>query len=369
MVPFYYTPRFQGYSLGPSHPFKPIRYRRTHDLLAGYGVFGERESVVEAEPAPEAAIRRAHTAEYVEALKRLNDEPDSPLRYSHGLGPGDTPAFAGVWDATRDCIGGSLQGAEFILSGQGQRAFNVAGGLHHAMANHASGFCVLNDAAIAIHRLLDEVERVAYVDIDAHHGDGVEALFYDNPRVLTVSMHESGEWLFPGTGFPRDTGRGAGVGTALNIPLAPHTGDELFMAAFHEIVPRAVEAFRPDVVVTQFGADAHYSDPLAHLALTTRAYEAMLGYWDRLDLPWLALGGGGYNMDAVPRVWAMVYAAQAKVSLPDTLPQEYQAAWGGETLRDPEPSPAPPPDGLSAEDVAGYARRQLDDLKRSLGWT
>jgi acetoin utilization protein AcuC len=393
---FYYSPGFLGYALGGHHPLKPLRYQRTYDLLASYGAFGPDTPVVEPEPAPLDLVRRVHTDDYLEAIQRLSEDPNDRIGAFYGLGPGDTPAFPGMWEASLLYTGASVQGAEYVLglnefevqssrfkvenSGalnlapetlnverKDRRAHNIAGGLHHAMANRASGFCILNDAAVAIHRMLETVERVVYVDIDAHHGDGVENLFYDDPRVLTISMHESGKWLFPRTGFPAETGSGDAKGTALNVPLAPYTGDDAFLWAFNEVVPRAIETFQPDALVTQFGADGHFGDPLAHLALTTRSYEAMLSYYNTLSLPWLALGGGGYNVDTVPRVWSLVFAALAGIELRDDLPRSYIAEYGGDRLRDSEP---PFDADTHAEEFRAdeYARAAIASLKRELGW-
>jgi acetoin utilization protein AcuC len=393
---FYYSPGFLDYTLGGHHPLKPIRYKRTFDLLSSYGVFGPETPVVEPKPADIELVRKAHTDDYLEAIQQLSVSPNDFRGAYYGLGPGDTPAFKGMWEASLLYTGASLQGAEYVLGlnelqvpgskfreenadnpnselgtrnsePKRRRAHNIAGGLHHAMANRASGFCILNDAAVAIHRMLETVDNVGYIDIDAHHGDGVESLFYDDPRVLTISMHESGKWLFPRTGFPAETGSGEAKGTAINIPLAPYTGDDIFLWAFHEIVPRAIETFRPDALVTQFGADAHFGDPLAHLALTTRSYEEMLSYYNTLNLPWLALGGGGYNIDTVPRVWSLVYAALAGIELRDELPQSYIAEYGGDRLRDP----GPPVDAVvQAEEFRSedYARTAVASLKHELGW-
>jgi acetoin utilization protein AcuC len=361
---FFYSPRYLTYNLGENHPLKPVRYQRTHDLLDAYGVFGPETPVREPRPADPALVGLVHTPDYLEALRVLSEDPANPIRAAHGLGPGDTPAFRGMWESSLLYTGASVDGAEYLLAAEGNRAHNIAGGLHHAMADRASGFCILNDAAVAIHVLLRALDRVAYVDIDAHHGDGVETLFYDDPRVLTVSMHESGEWLFPRTGYPREKGAGEARGTAVNVPLAPYTDDETFLWAFNEVVPRAFAEFRPQAIVTQFGADAHFGDPLAHLALTTRSYEEMLAYCATLGLPWLALGGGGYNIDTVPRVWSLVFAALARVDLPDALPESYRAQYGGETLRDGEVRI----EGAESYRVGDYARRSVRELHSALGW-
>jgi acetoin utilization protein AcuC len=226
--------------------------------------------------------------------------------------------------------GASLVAADEVLSGRSEHAFNPAGGLHHAMPSRASGFCVYDDPAIAIRWLLAQgVERIAYVDVDVHHGDGPQAIFYEEPRVLTISIHESGRYLFPGTGFEDETGAGEAEGTKVNLPLQPMTDDRAWLEAFRENVPRLVRDWRPDVLVTQLGCDTHRTDPLAHLDLTTTAYrEAAKMLHDLAHEAaggrWLATGGGGYQWArVVPRAWTIYFAEMAGVELPDDLPQEW----------------------------------------------
>ena len=363
-TPFYYSEALQGYSLGKNHPFKPVRYLRTYELLKGYGVFGEDTPVLEPNPAPEERLEAVHSRDYLDALKRASRDPDDPARMAFGLGPGDTPAFAGMWEAALLCAGASLDGADEIASGRCRRAYNVAGGLHHAHKSRASGFCIINDAAVAIHRLLETKRRVVYLDIDAHHGDGVQGLFYFDPRVLTISLHESGRWLYPGTGFPDEIGVDEGRGMSINVPFAPNTDDETFLWAFSEVVPRALAEFKPNAIVTQFGADAHFGDPLAHLALTTRSYEEILVFLQVLNIPWLALGGGGYNMETVPRIWSMVYAAQADFPLPDELPESYRAKYGGDRLRD-DPIEL---EGADEHSIRAEAEKAVSQLGKALEW-
>lgn len=360
---FFYSDRYHTYDFGPRHPLRPERYQRTVDLLRGYEAFSEDAPLLEPRPATDADLSRVHQAAYVDAVHRLSVEPDLPIAGYYGFGPGDNPAFAGMFEAAALFTGGTLAAAECVVSGHARTAFNVAGGLHHAMPARASGFCIFNDCAAGISRLLDSVQRVAYVDIDAHHGDGVQAIFYRNSRVLTISLHESGEFLFPQTGFVDELGESDARGTALNVPLFPGTDDAVFLEAFHAVVPEAIDRFAPDVLVTPLGGDAHFSDPLAHLMLTTAAYEQVLGFFKRLDVPWIATGGGGYNVPAVTRIWALAWGILAGVELPDTLPSAYAAVFGPGTLRDHE---QPEVSADSHARARRYARLQVDLLRRAV---
>ena len=217
------------------------------------------------------------------------------------------------------------------------RSFNFSGGLHHAHASQASGFCIFNDVAVAIHWLVRQGARVAYVDIDAHHGDGVQEAFYDSDRVLTLSLHQDGRTLFPGTGFVTETGRGAGNGYSVNVPLPPQTDDETYLWAFDQIVPPLVRRFDPDVLVSQLGVDTHHDDPLAHLALTTRGHQALFEAFSALaPARWLACGGGGYNLDVVPRSWTLAFGVLSGQTFPDELPASYREQYGGHWLHDRE---------------------------------
>jgi acetoin utilization protein AcuC len=211
-----------------------------------------------------------------------------------------------MYEAALLSTGASLVAAELVASRQVDVAFNIAGGLHHAASDHASGFCIFNDPVIAIKYFLGQGLRVAYVDIDGHHGDGVQDAFFDDNRVLTISMHESGRFLFPGTGFSSETGVGPGQGYSVNIPLYPYTEDDIYLWAFHEVTLPLLKAFAPDVLVTRLGIDSYYSDLLTHLQVTSRGYVAAIREFARLGLPWLALGGGGYDLSAVARCWTLV---------------------------------------------------------------
>ena len=219
--------------------------------------------------ATEEELQWLHGAEYIAAVRSfsLGLSGYDPQRYNFSA-EGDNPTYRGMYDAAALSTGASLAAAELLADGRVDAAFSISGGLHHAAANHASGFCVFNDPALAIHYLLEQGLRVAYVDIDAHHGDGVQEAFFDDDRVLTISVHESGQYLFPGTGFVQELGTGRGAGYSVNLPLYPYTGDEVYLEAFHAVVPPLLRAFAPDVLVTQLGIDSYHTDPLTHLQIT-----------------------------------------------------------------------------------------------------
>ena len=307
-VCFIYTPKFLNYRLAEGHPLNPLRLQMTYEMLNKQGLLSPpRVEVVEPRSATEAEILTSHEAAYIHILNRLNRNENVPEIDHFGLGPGDTPAFPGILDAALLYCGGSLTAAEKVLSGA-PVAFNIAGGLHHAMRDHASGFCVLNDAVIAIHRLLRDCTRVMYVDIDAHHGDGVQAAFYDTDRVFTISIHESGDSLFPGTGYEDEIGTGAGRGYSVNVPLPAESGDDTYIAAFDRTVPDLLASYRPDILVAQLGADAYVTDPLTHLRVTERGFGHVFRAIAGFGVPTVALGGGGYDIHAVARVWTMAFA-------------------------------------------------------------
>ena len=310
-----------AYDFGPQHPLNPLRVELTMRLARELGVL-DSVTLVRPEPAADDVIALVHDSEYIAAVRRAGDDP-TYADLARGLGTADTPAFAGMHEATARVVGATLAGAEAVWSGRADHAVNVAGGLHHAMPGAGSGFCVYNDPAIAIAWLLEQgAQRVAYVDVDVHHGDGVERAFWDEPRVLTISLHESGRYLFPGTGFPEDTGGAGAEGTAVNLALPPGTADGPWLRAFHAVVPPLVEEFAPDVLVTQHGCDSHVLDPLAHLGLTVDgqrlSYQALhhLAH-DHAGGRWLACGGGGYELaEVVPRAWTHLLAEAAGAPIP-----------------------------------------------------
>lgn len=369
-VALVYSPEIVAYDHGPQHPLKPVRVLLTRELIAAYGILGSSHvTEVPSREASDEEVGLVHTAAYVEAVKAAGSgEPGD--WWAFGFGPGDNPIFPAMHEASARVVGASIDAARLVLEGVADHAFNPAGGLHHAMPERASGFCVYDDPAVAIRWLLERgVERIAYVDVDVHHGDGPQAIFYDDPRVLTISLHESGRHLFPGTGFVSERGEGKAEGTKVNVPLPPWTSDEAWLEAFREVVPPLVRRFDPDVLVTQLGCDTHHTDPLAHLALSTRSYrEAAVALHDLAHEVaagrWVATGGGGYQWArVVPRAWAIYFAEMAGVEVPDDVPD----AWRELAERH---AGAPVPDRLSEElpDVpmaSGEVRSIVHDVKRA----
>ena len=333
---FLYNAKFGEFDYGQNHPMRPLRLKQTFELIKELGLLKLPDTkLIEARRATDAEILTFHTPEYLNALKRADSggEDLSEEDAAFNINQGDCPAFPGVFEWSSYSAGASVQGAELILSGEADIAFNIAGGLHHAMAARASGFCYINDAVLAIKRLLKEGKRVAYVDIDAHHGDGVEKAFIDTDQVLTISIHENGFYLFPGTGFVENIGEGAGKGFSINIPLLPGANDAVFTSAFEDIVPKFIEAFKPDVLVTQLGVDSFTTDPLTHMCITTNGFSEMVEGFRSFNLPWIALGGGGYNLDNVKRAWTLAWAVMNNAEVPDNLPA---------SLNDPTQKTPPP---------------------------
>jgi acetoin utilization protein AcuC len=334
-VVFLSSPAVWQHGHGPLHPLKPERLARTHALLAEYGAFElPNVRLLAPRPATEDELALLHTREYIAAVRALSagDRDIPAARYR--FGPGDNPVFAGMYDSEGLKVGSALQAAELLVAGECDVAFSYSGGLHHGGPDFASGFCVFNDPAVAIHWLLKQGLRVAYVDIDVHHGDGVQAAFYDTDQVLTISLHQDPRTLFPGTGYVHESGRGRGQGYSVNVPLPPYTNDDLYLAAFRRIVPPLLERFAADIVVTELGVDTHIRDPLAQLALTTAGQEALFRELAALAPRWLALGGGGYEIDVVPRAWALAMGVMAGHEFADELPPEYRSKYGGHRLRD-----------------------------------
>ena len=325
-----YHDDFLTYDFGGDHALREIRVKLARDLIAGYGLLGDGGAAeVRPEPAPESDLLRVHGAEYVAKVKELSADP-SRTSEVHGLGTPDNPVFAGMYEASALQVGATLRACVEVATGRWNRAFNLGGGFHHAMPDKASGFCIFNDIAVGITSVLEagRFRRVLYIDVDAHHGDGVQSIFYRDPRVLTISLHEDGHYLFPGTGFTDEIGEGDGRGFAVNVPLPPYTRDGSYLYAFQEIVPPLARAFRPDVIMSQLGADAHYLDPLTHLLLTSETYEAVGRILGDLSeevcgARWIAVGGGGYDVTAVPRMWTLLLSTLLGVSLEDALPAEW----------------------------------------------
>lgn len=323
-----WTPDYLGYQLSDDHPMDPVRLDLTMRLATGLGLL-EGVEVLTPHAAPDEALLRIHTPSYLAAVKGA---PGQLQAVGHGLGSDDNPIFVGMHEASALLAGGTLAAAREIAAGRTRRAVSIGGGLHHAMADSASGFCVYNDVAIAISWLLENgFDRIAYVDVDVHHGDGVQAAFDDDPRVLTVSVHQHPATLWPSTGWAHEVGRGEAAGSVVNLPLMPGTTDAGWLRAFHAVVPAAVRAFAPQLLITQCGVDTHREDPLADLALTVDGHRAVFTALREMaqesaEGRWLAVGGGGYGLvRVVPRSWTHLLAGVLDRDVdPDTpLPVEW----------------------------------------------
>jgi acetoin utilization protein AcuC len=336
-VDIVWSPRLQAYNPSDDDA-RPLRRGLAWDLLGATGLL-EHSAVHIVDPlsATDEEIARVHAPAYIAAVKRYSEHPELAFEWEAGqwgFVPGhDTVARAGMHEAAADVCGAAMEGARRVWGAKGGRAFCPApAGLHHATAHKASGFCLYNDCALAVQELLDlGAKRVAYVDLDAHHGDGVQWIFYDDPRVLSVSVHEKAYGFFPGTGGIEERGRREGEGTSLNVPLPPFAGDTAFMAALDEVVVPAVRVFAPDALVTHLGADIHHSDPYAHLQVSLAAMERM--YATLSDLAdevssgrWLVLAGGGYNPMTLGRIWALQVGALAGIEVDDELPETWREA-------------------------------------------
>lgn len=317
-----------GYDLGPHHPLEPVRVELTMALARALGVLdapGVR--VVGVTPATDAELELVHDPSYI-AVVRAAMQADPAMLLRHGFGTPDNPVVPGLHESSALIAGASLRAAGAVWQGEAAHAANMAGGLHHAMRRRAAGFCVYNDAAMAIARLLElGAQRVAYVDIDVHHGDGVQAAFYDDPRVLTVSLHEGPATLpFPGTGRPDETGGKGAEGMSVNLALPAYTDDAHWLRAFDAVVPPLIKAFAPQILVTQLGCDSHALDPLANLEISVDAQRAAAAQLHELahqfsDGKWLLLGGGGYALvDVVPRTWSCALAEAAHQPVPPETP-------------------------------------------------
>jgi acetoin utilization protein AcuC len=357
---------WERFDYGREHPLRMERLGLTWRLMEAYGLTGLPGTTVRApEPASASAIAAFHTPDYLEMLQAADGGQAPRTAALFGLGPGDNPVFPGLWQAARLVAGGSLLAAELVGGGEVTRAFHFAGGLHHALPSRASGFCYVNDAVLAIMHLRARGLRVAYVDIDAHHGDGVQYAFYRTRDVLTISTHERGDRLFPGTGFVEETGEGEGVGYSVNLPLEPYTDSAVYLPAFEAVVPPLLAAFRPDVVVAQLGIDSHRTDPLTHLALDVQGFAAAVRRLTALAPRLLALGGGGYDLPNVARAWTAAWAIMNEVELPAELPRAFERDvrrydFASPTLWDPEF--ATPPE--MSRRAQAFVTRQLETLRR-----
>ena len=333
-----FDPTLTEYDFGPSHPMSPVRVDLTMRLAADLGVLG-RLTTVDAPVADDDLIATVHEPGLIDAVKRAGKDPER-FEPAYGLGSEDNPVFRDMHQAAAHVVGATTEAFRQVRSGDSLHSASICGGLHHAMPDRASGFCIYNDVAVGLRWLLDQgVGKIAYVDVDVHHGDGVEQIFYDDPRVLTISLHETGQALFPGTGFPHECGGPDAQGTAVNVALPPGTSDAGWLRAFHAIVPPLVREFAPEVLVSQHGCDSHRDDPLADLMLSVdgqrASYLALHDLAHELtDGRWVATGGGGYALvDVVPRAWTHLLAVLGGEPLdPETATPESWRTYVRETF-------------------------------------
>jgi acetoin utilization protein AcuC len=365
-----YGPPSLEYDFGAHHPLTPRRFGTGIDLLRAVGA----QRYLSPPEASLARLQRVHDPEYVSTVQMLSEYPDAGAMLGFSKW-GDDPPFYGMHAAAATVAGGSLAAMEQILDGRVLHAFHPGGGLHHAMPARASGFCIYNDVAVAVARARDAGHRVLYVDLDVHHGDGVEAIFWDDPQVLTISLHETGRTLFPGTGFVDDCRERTVPRAVVNVPLEPGTSDGSWLAALELVVPPLAEAFRPTILVSQHGSDSHLLDPLANLRLTTAAMSRAARLLDGIAHEhahgrWLATGGGGYDVyRVVPRAWALVWLAQAHRPVPPETPSEWRARWADDARRHdqaPPPRDMLDPASLASEEPQAIAHRNMETARTAL---
>lgn len=372
MLKVIYDPAYRAYDLGPEHPFSPERTDMMLDLVAGSHATDE---LVVPPAAQIADLLAVHDEDYVRVVEAASGGAMPAELAAFGLGTPDNPVVPGMAEGARRLVGGALHGARLIAGGEADLVLQLGGGFHHAHRRCASGFCLYNDLAVAIRHLVDARLRVAYIDIDVHHGDGVQEAFYTDEDVMTLSLHESGEYLFPGTGWLHELGQGMGRGLKLNVPLEPFTEGDSYVKALDEISGPALDFFRPDVLVVQAGADAHFLDPLADLMLTTQDYERIFHAIQRLAERYtkgraLFTLGGGYSRHATPRVWALLYLVLHGLPVPEAIPPAWQERWR-EVLGDKVPATLHDPPGAYPAiprklEIAGHNQAMVSRLLDSL---
>ncbi len=327
-----YSDDLLKYDFGSFHPLSQIRMKLAFELIRDCGFLNSPNvKVIAPSMANEAMAYLAHDEEYVNVVQDLSSGVHHPDSFRYGFGLGDNPVFDGMHEASLVHMGATLKACDMVMQGEVQHVFSMGGGFHHALRRRASGFCIYNDVVVAIRNLQKEysLDRIMYVDIDAHHADGVQVALYDDPQVMKFSVHESGKFLYPGTGHSEETGEGEGRGYTCNLPLWPHTHDESFMKAFGEILPSLARAFKPQVLLTQFGTDMHYDDPLSHINLTTSSYDFAAKTMNEVshdvcDGKWICLGGGGYSSRSVSRIWTILFSRMIEASPPTYLSEGWR---------------------------------------------
>lgn len=322
-APFFYHSRMLGYDFGPKHPLKPERLRRTIELLK---VEAPDLPLLDPGLATEEDILRVHSIEFVDAVKELSEAPNyrSERAFCNGFSKLDTPPFSGMWESSLSYCGGAKRAAKAVRDGS-PLAFNISGGLHHAKRDRANGFCILSDPALAVVILRERFDRVIYIDIDLHHGDGPQAIFYDDPSVMTFSIHESGRSLYPGSGFVEEEGADL---SSINLPMPAKTEGAAWLYAFTKTLDLAFTRFRPQAVVLQMGCDPHTLDPLGHLRISVQHWLGAVTAVKEKALPIVALGGGGYHLPNVPRMWVAAILTLLGRPVPEVVPCQIPKEWG-----------------------------------------
>lgn len=332
---FIYSENFQTYKFSNEHPFNQLRVKLTYDLLRKMNALDDSH-IVPPRHATDGELELIHDTNYIEAVKLASQgKLSEPIAQNYGLGTEDTPIFPNMHEASSLLVGGTLTAVDYVLSGKARHALSLGGGLHHGFRGKASGFCVYNDSAVAIKYIQEKYQlKVLYVDTDAHHGDGVQWAFYDDPNVCTFSIHETGRYLFPGTGNVTERGIGKGYGFCFNIPVDAFTEDESWLEVYSKSLKEIAAFFKPDVILTQNGADIHYYDPLTHLTATMKSFKEIPKLAHEIahqycDGRWIAVGGGGYDIwRVVPRAWSLIWLAMTEQQIIDsTLPKNWLQYW------------------------------------------
>jgi acetoin utilization protein AcuC len=327
-VAFVYDDAMKEYDFGPSHPLRPIRLRMTYELAKALGLFEKGLQEFSPRLASDAEVGLFHDSTYIELIKKMSKTGQGFLDL------GDTPAFKGCYEASCRSVGASLDAADLVMNGKANHGMNISGGLHHAHRDRASGFCIFNDPAVTIAYLREKYDfkRILYLDVDAHHGDGVMYGYYDDASLLDIDFHEDGHYLFPGTGSVSEIGEGAGEGLKVNVPLPPGTTDKPYLSAFHRIVPPLVRNYKPEFILIQSGADAHANDLLAHLWITISTYGEVVETMHQLaheicEGRLVAFGGGGYQPANVARSWVTISAKLSGAELPAQTPDAWRRSY------------------------------------------
>ncbi len=372
MCQLIYHPDYKKYDLGQDHPFDPRRAEMVLDLLKEIGYL--KQKIIKPEPLSVQDLLVVHDPEYINAIETVSGGKDFPNIEDYGLGTLDNPIVPDMAEAARLQAGGTVLGAELLIQNKANKALQLGGGFHHARTSMAEGFCLYNDLALAIRKMTNNGWHVVYLDLDVHHGDGVQEIFYSDENVMTISFHESGEYLFPGTGWIYELGKGMGRSLKLNLPLEPFTEGKSYLEVFNGVVPPALAWFKPDALIVQAGADAHYSDPLADLMLTTKDFENIYRRVIKLAGKFckgriLFTFGGGYSLTATPRIWTILYLLLFNLEFPVELPEKWRKEWGNKIgkqlpglLHDPDPAFDPIPKKIEIESHNKELIQRITDI-------